>query len=280
MSHDVFLSYSSRDKPVADAVCATLEQANVRCWIAPRDILPGKEYGEAIITAIEDCRIFVLIFSSHANESAHVRREVERSISKGKVIVPFRIDRTLPTKAMEFALSNTHWLDALTPPLERHILHLCGVLKAFLHAGAQDDSIGPAESRPGTLSTCNKSDESGKKNERPSMISLIQESPVIRFTNYLIGRALKESAERVHLASSGRHISAKAGDRVIFEMDIPEQMMPAVIGRVKMMANLDCELINQYQHGQIKVVADGKECDLSIIVVPDETGENCWIQFT
>jgi hypothetical protein len=41
MPHDVFVSYSSDDKPTADAVCATLENKGIRCWIAPRDILPG-----------------------------------------------------------------------------------------------------------------------------------------------------------------------------------------------------------------------------------------------
>jgi len=36
MAHDVFVSYASGDKPVADAVCSTLESHGVRCWIAPR----------------------------------------------------------------------------------------------------------------------------------------------------------------------------------------------------------------------------------------------------
>jgi hypothetical protein len=36
MAHDVFISYSTKDKPIADAVCGTLERNGVRCWIAPR----------------------------------------------------------------------------------------------------------------------------------------------------------------------------------------------------------------------------------------------------
>jgi hypothetical protein len=38
MAHDVFISYSSKDKPVADAVCAGPEGRGIRCWVAPRDI--------------------------------------------------------------------------------------------------------------------------------------------------------------------------------------------------------------------------------------------------
>ena len=124
MAHQVLISYSSQDKLVADAACTKLEAQRISCWIAPRDILAGTEYGEAIIEAISGCRILVLIFSVHANDSPQVRREVERAISKGKIIVPFRIEDVLPSRAMEFALSNTHWLDALTPPLERHLAKL------------------------------------------------------------------------------------------------------------------------------------------------------------
>ena len=43
-SIDVFISYSSKDKPVADAICNRLESGNLRCWYAPRDILPGADW--------------------------------------------------------------------------------------------------------------------------------------------------------------------------------------------------------------------------------------------
>jgi hypothetical protein len=46
MARDVFISYSSKDKPTADAVCATLEANGIRCWIAPRDVVPGSDWGE------------------------------------------------------------------------------------------------------------------------------------------------------------------------------------------------------------------------------------------
>ena len=48
MAHEVFISYASQDKAVADAMCATLEARQIRCWMAPRDILPGIPYAEAL----------------------------------------------------------------------------------------------------------------------------------------------------------------------------------------------------------------------------------------
>jgi hypothetical protein len=63
MAHDVFISYSNKDKKVADAVCSILENNGIRCWLAPRDITPGSAFAEAIIDGIKGSKIFVLIFS-------------------------------------------------------------------------------------------------------------------------------------------------------------------------------------------------------------------------
>ena len=91
MAHDVFVSYSSQDKPAADAVVAALENAGVRCWVAPRDILPGQEWAESILRAIERSRLMVLVFSDHANDSKHVRKEVERAVHHGLAVAPIRL---------------------------------------------------------------------------------------------------------------------------------------------------------------------------------------------
>lgn len=53
MAHDVFISHSSKDKQVADAMCNKLESSGIRCWIAPRDILPGMDWTESLVKAIK-----------------------------------------------------------------------------------------------------------------------------------------------------------------------------------------------------------------------------------
>lgn len=129
---DVFVSYSSHDKNIADAVCATLESQALRCWIAPRDIRAGSDWGEAIVHAIEQCTVMVIVFSSHANESAQVKREVERAVAKGVVIIPLRIEDVIPSKTMEYLISTQHWLDAMSPPLEKHLTVLGTTVKSLL----------------------------------------------------------------------------------------------------------------------------------------------------
>lgn len=129
---DVFISYSHLNKLEADAICGKLESAGIRCWIAPRDIMPGTEWAEGIIDGIDRCRSMVLVFSEHANGSPQVRREVERAISKQLPLLPFRVQDTMPTRAMEYCLSNTHWLDAFHPPLGAHIERLAQALRRLL----------------------------------------------------------------------------------------------------------------------------------------------------
>jgi hypothetical protein len=132
VAFDVFISYSSDDKPIADAACAALESANIRCWIASRDISPGRDYGESIIDAIEGAKIFVLILSGSANASPQISREVERAVSKGLVIVPVRIEDVVPSRNLEYFISSPHWLDAFPPPRERYFAKLIESVHALL----------------------------------------------------------------------------------------------------------------------------------------------------
>jgi hypothetical protein len=130
--HDIFISYSHEDKPVADAICAALESGNIRCWMAPRDVLPGQNYPSAIIQAIEQSRLMIIVFSSKSNTSDHVIRELSKAVSQGIIIIPFRIEDVPPSQDMEYLIGLPHWLDALTPPLERHIEKLVQTVKILL----------------------------------------------------------------------------------------------------------------------------------------------------
>ena len=121
---DSFFAPASQDKATADAACATLEANDIRCWIAPRDVLPGKNWAASIIEALHTARVVVLVFSENANHSSQVARELERAANLELPIVPFRIQNVLPSEAMEYFLGSPHWLDALTPPLEAHLQRL------------------------------------------------------------------------------------------------------------------------------------------------------------
>jgi len=129
---DVFVSHSSKDREAADAVSRALESRGIRCWMAPRDIRPGANWGESILEAIGKVKMMVLLLSANANASPQVLREVERAVNKSVVIIPVRIENVMPSASLEYFLSTAHWLDAFESPLDQHCRNLADTVQGML----------------------------------------------------------------------------------------------------------------------------------------------------
>ncbi len=140
MAHDVFLSHSHADKVFADAICHKLEAHGIRCWVAPRDIRPSEDWAEAIINAMDNAKVLVLVFSSSSNNSPQVRREVERAVNKGLHVLPFRIENVPLSKSLEYFISAQHWLDAINGELDFHLGRLHECIALLLEQGAAEVS--------------------------------------------------------------------------------------------------------------------------------------------
>ncbi|GJJ05099.1 hypothetical protein RugamoR64_56370 [Duganella rhizosphaerae] len=151
MGVDVFLSHSHVDKVFADAICHRLEAADIRCWVAPRDIRPGDDWAESIIDAMDQAKMLVLIFSASANNSPQVRREVERAVNKGLMVLPFRIENVPLSKSLEYFISTQHWLDAITGDLEQHLDELSHCVAMLLERLPQ--TVPPAPAAPDAAAT-------------------------------------------------------------------------------------------------------------------------------
>ena len=136
-----FISFASPDARVAAALCAALEAAGVSCWIAARDIRAGDFYADAIVQAISDCELLVLVLSAHSSGSPHVLREVERASSKHKPLIAVRTDTTPLPPSLEYFLSATQWLDA-TGGVERIVPALIEAVRG--RRGASAAPLAPA----------------------------------------------------------------------------------------------------------------------------------------
>lgn len=108
----VFISYSSEDRDFAEKVCSYLEKNGKECWIAPRNIPAGAEYGAEIIKGIENSNAFVLIYSDSSNKSQHTLREVERAVNKKIPLISYKIENAELTKSMEYFLLTNQWIDS------------------------------------------------------------------------------------------------------------------------------------------------------------------------
>ncbi len=136
MPHDVFLSYASTDRPAAEAICAALEARGIRCWVAPRDVPAGADWGEAILTAIGRAHAMVLVLSRTTANSVHVKNEVVTAVSQSLALVPVRIEDCQPGGALRLHLAGSHWLNVYPPPVEQHADLLAAGVRLALAADA------------------------------------------------------------------------------------------------------------------------------------------------
>jgi TolB-like protein/lipoprotein NlpI len=144
---DVFISYASLDSAVAEAVCGALEREGMTCWVAPRDVVPGEFYADAIVRAIDAASLIVLILSKNAAGSAHVLREVERASSKRHPVVSLRIDLAPLPAALEYFLNTSHWLDASASGVDRALPRLVDAVQRLL-APASTEQPGHSADAP------------------------------------------------------------------------------------------------------------------------------------
>jgi hypothetical protein len=90
------------------------------------------QWGEAIIDGINESLAMVLIFSRNANASQQLVREVDRAVNRGIPVLPLRIEDVPLSKALEYYISSSHWLDALTEPLEEHLDDLVEAIRQLV----------------------------------------------------------------------------------------------------------------------------------------------------
>jgi N-acetylneuraminic acid mutarotase len=110
LAHQVFVSYATEDAEAAFRVCTLLEGEGIPCWIAPRNVKAGTDYAAAIVGAIRNSQVVVLVFSTHSNASPYALREIERSVAYGRPVLALRMDKADPSASLEYYLH--HWLDA------------------------------------------------------------------------------------------------------------------------------------------------------------------------
>ena len=105
---------------------------------------------------------------------------------------------------------------------------------------------------------------------------LASEAPVIRLVSLIITNALETRASDIHIEPfENRLIVRYRIDGVLHEIESPPKKLgPAVISRVKIMANLDIAERRLPQDGRIRLRAQGKEIDLRVSTVPTMHGES------
>jgi TolB-like protein/Flp pilus assembly protein TadD len=132
----VFISYASQDAALAHALVEALELCGLRCWIAPRDVIAGSLFAEAIVRAINEAKVFVLVLSVHAGASPHVGKEIERASAKRRPIIALRADSAPLSPAFEYYLSESQWIDLGSRLTDATTASLVGAIRRHLDHAA------------------------------------------------------------------------------------------------------------------------------------------------
>lgn len=106
----VFLSFSSKEILEAKRVCALLEKNRFDCFIANRDLVPGKEYAEQLIDNMDKSGVVVLLLSRESASSPHVLREIEYAVSHKIPIIVYKLEEVIITKSLEYFLMTHQWI--------------------------------------------------------------------------------------------------------------------------------------------------------------------------
>ncbi len=106
------------------------------------------------------------------------------------------------------------------------------------------------------------------------------QSPVIKFVNYVISNAVREGASDIHIEPKEKSMRTRNRiDGVLFDMmQSPLKMHPAIVSRIKIMANLDISERRLPQDGKIKVSIGGRAIDLRVSTLPTNYGEKVVIR--
>lgn len=147
MAHDVFVSYSDKDRLTVSGICSYLEGKGLRCFVAYRDIPKAVIWAGAITEAIHNCKIMVIVYSENFNQSKEVDREIQLCSDFEKPMLIFRLSPSVYSNIKRFYLSNINHLDAFPNPekefdkLSQSILRLLDVEDTDLESQPDNYSV-------------------------------------------------------------------------------------------------------------------------------------------
>ena len=111
MSASIFISFASQDHRVAMTLCQALESRGFKCWISGRDIQPGENFQVAIVRAIRQAKIMLLVFTSNSNNSEEMNKELALASQSKLIVVPLRIEDVTPNDAFAYEFATRQWID-------------------------------------------------------------------------------------------------------------------------------------------------------------------------
>jgi hypothetical protein len=111
MAADIFVSFASKDVRVAMTLCGALENRGFTCWISARDIEPGANFQSAIVQALRQAKIMLLVFTANSNRSEEMTKELALASQNKMIVIPLRVEDVTPNDAFAYEFATRQWID-------------------------------------------------------------------------------------------------------------------------------------------------------------------------
>jgi Tol biopolymer transport system component len=143
MAGEIFISYRRADQAWARLLHAQLQAEGVEAWYDAQ-VEAGEDWRVATAQALEDSRIFVLLFSSNAALSSDIAKELAAATLEKKLIIPVRLENIAPKGAFLYELASRNWINAYENT-EVKLAELAKGLAQMVRTGSRNENVLPFE---------------------------------------------------------------------------------------------------------------------------------------
>src|SRR6201996_8409079 len=134
MAGEIFISYRRADEAWARLLHEQLKAQGVEAWYDAH-VGAGEDWRVATARALEDSRIFVLLFSENAAQSSDIAKELAAATLEKKLIIPVRLQNIAPKGAFLYELASRNWINAYEDT-EAKLAELAKSLAHLVRSGA------------------------------------------------------------------------------------------------------------------------------------------------
>lgn len=124
MKHDIFISYSRKDKDFVHEFVKEIEhECLVKCWIDLTGIESGEQFGRKIQTAIDNTDIVLFMMSENSMQSEWTEKEVRYASNTGRRVVPVLLPGTKMSGWFLFEFGNLDCISLEMPEQKAKLMN-------------------------------------------------------------------------------------------------------------------------------------------------------------
>jgi len=224
--------------------------------------------------ALSNQLLVPLVDLSQQAPSPEAVEVLAESVARAHLAVPIALDGN----AVTIAVSDPN------PELAKALANACGRIVRLVIAPRSDiqRAIDTSYRALGNITEHVRAFEETAETTRRQAETSVQtvyagDAPVVQVVNLLITQAMRDRASDIHVEPQDERLRVRYRiDGALHDaVELPIAMAPALVSRLKIMADMNIVERRRPQDGQITMQVDGREIDIRVSTVATIWGESC-----